>query len=112
MEGSDWPTGTNTMKEYGVMDPDASLLLELRTCAPRFRTNAMSQFSPISSQGATPTQDVTPPGVNPSFPPRLNAAGISGVTKVGTDLLDDQGATMAASNASVVGNLIPTPSSR
>jgi len=105
-------SGTNRTQEYGVMDPDVSLLSELGTRAPRFETNTTSQFSPITSQVATPTQDVTPPGVNPGTPPRLNTSGISGVTEVRTDPLDDGGVTTAASSASVEGTLIPTPSPR
>jgi len=105
-------SGTNTTQEYGVMDPDASLLSELGSRAPRFGTNATNQFSPIASQIATPTKDATLSGVNPGTPPRLNASGISGVTEVGTHLLDDKGATTAGSSASVIGTLIPAPSPR
>jgi len=104
--------GTNMTQEYGVMDPDASLLSELGSRAPCFGTNTMNQFSPIKSQVATPTQDATLPGVNPGTPPRLNTSSISGVTEVGMDQLDDQGATMIASSASVVGTLILAPSPR
>ena len=49
-----------------------------------------------------------PSGINPSTPPRLNASGISGVTNVGEDLLNDQGGTTTSAEASHV----PTPSPR
>jgi len=56
---------------------------------------------------------MTPLGLSPSTPPtRLNTSGISGVTEVGMDLLDDQATTATASGASVVGTHIPAPSSR
>jgi len=103
-------SGTNATQEYGVMDPDASLLSELWLQAPRFGTNTTNLFSPTTSQVATPTQDMTLPGLNPGTPPRLNTSGISGVAEVGTDLMDNQGAT--TSSASVVGMLIPAPSPR
>ena len=92
------------------MDPNTSLLSELGSRAPRFGTNTTNQFSPIASQAVTPTQDTTLPGLNHSTPPRLDASDIGGVTEVGTDLLDDQGAT--TSSASVVGMLIDAPSPR
>jgi len=102
--------GTNATQECGVMDPNTSLLSELGSRALWSGTNTTNQFSPITSQVATPTQDTTLPGFNPSTPPRLDASGIGGVTEVGTDLLDDQGAT--TSSASVVGMLIDAPSPR
>jgi len=102
--------GTNATQECGVMDPNTSLLSELGLRAPWSGTNTTNQFSPITSQVATPTQDTTLPGFNPSTPPRLDASGIGGVTEVGTDLLDDQGAT--TSSASVLGMLIDAPSPR
>jgi len=92
------------------MDPNASLLSDLGSRAPRFGTNTMNQFSPITSQVATPTQDTTLPGFNLSTPPRLDTSGISGVTEVGRDLLDDHGAM--TSSASVVGTIIDAPSPR
>ena len=64
----------------------------------------------LTSQVATPTQDTALPGFNPDTPPRLNRSSVSGATEVGTDLLDDQGAT--TSGASVAGALIPAPSPR
>jgi len=105
-------SGADKTQECGVMDPDALLLLELGPRAPRFGMNATNQFSPITSQAATPTQDATPPGINPGTPPGLNASGVSSVTGIGTDLLDDQGATTAASSTSVAGTLILAPSPR
>ena len=105
-------SGANATQECRVMDPDALLLSELVSRAPRFGTNTTNQFSPITSQVATPTQNATLPGVNHGTPPRLNTSGVSFVTEVGTDLLDDQLATTAASSASVVGTLIPAPSPR
>jgi len=60
-----------------------------------------------TSQAAVPTPSAIPPGINPSTPPRLNMSGISGVMEVGTDLLDDQGASM-----SVTRSYIPSPSPR
>ena len=103
-------SGTNTTQEYGSMDPNASLLSELGSQAPRFGTNTMNQLSAITSQVATPTQDTTLPEFNPSTPPRLGTSGISGVTEVGMDLLDVQGAT--TSSASVIGMHIDAPSPR
>jgi len=94
------------------MDPNASLLLELGSRTPRFGTNTTNQFSPITSQEATPTQDTTSPGFNPSTPPRLDTSGISGVVEVGMDLLDVQGATTTTSSTSVAGTLIDAPSPR
>ena len=85
----------------------------------------MSQFSPIhssqttahasgaippGSQTTTHTPSTIPPGINPSTPPRLNTSGISGVTELGVDLLDDQGAN--TSRMSVAGTFIPLPSPR
>jgi len=128
--------GANTTQEYGVMDSNASMLLDLGSRAPRFMTNTASQSSPIrggqttthvsgatppisqataptpstnppTSQATAPTPSVIPPGINPSTPPRLNMSGISGVTEVRTDLLDDQAASM-----SVTGSYIPSPSPR
>jgi len=137
-------SGVNTMQEYGAMDPNASLLSDLESRAPRFVTNTTSRSSPSnSSQTMTPTSGATmtptfgatpptsqapaptpsaippssqtmtlasntvPSGINPSTPPRLNASGISRVTDVGTDLLNDQG-----TSTSVGGSYIPTPSPR
>jgi len=126
--------GANTTQEHGVMDSNASMLLDLGSQAPCFVTNATSQSSPIhggqttthvsgatppisqataptpsttlpTSQAAAPTPSAIPPGINPSTPPRLNMSGVSGVTEVGTDLLDDQGTSM-----SVTGSYIPSPS--
>lgn len=100
------------MRENGTMDPDSSLLSELSPQTPQFGWNVTSQFSPISSQGVTSIQDATPSGVNPSAPPRTNTSGISDVTEVGVDLLNDQGETATASSASVLRNNIPAPSPR
>ena len=129
--------GANAMQECGAMDSrNASLLSDLGSRTPRFVTNTTSQSSPIHggqttthasgatppisqataptpsaippiSQAAAPTPSAIPPGINPSTPPRLNTSGISGVTEVGTDLLDDQGTSM-----SVAGSYIPSPSPR
>jgi len=115
--------GANAMQEYGAMDSrNTSLLSDLGSRTPRFVTNTMSQSSPIhsgqtrthasgaiphSSQATAHTPSAIPPGINPSTPPRLNTSGISGVTEVGTDLLDDQGTSM-----SVAGSYIPSPSPR
>ena len=105
-------SGANAMQEHGAMDPDVSLLSELASRTPQFGLNVMSQFSPILSQGATPTQGATPSGVNPSAPPRPNASDISGAMNVGADLLNDQGATVTAGSTSVLGNVILAPSPR
>jgi len=128
--------GANTTQEYVVMDLNALMLLDPGSRAPRFVTNTTSQSSPIHggpttthvsgtappisqataptpsaippiSQAASPITSAIPPGINPSTPPRLNTSGISGVTEVGTDLLDDQGTSM-----SVAGLYIPSPSPR
>ena len=115
--------GANTTQEHGAMDLcNSSLLSDLGSRTPRFVTNTTSQSSPIhsgqttahasgaippSSQATAHTPSAIPPGINPSTPPRLNASGISGVTEVGTDLLDDQGTSM-----SVTGSYIPSPSPR
>jgi len=118
------------------MDSNASMLSDLGSRAPRFVTNTTSQSSPVhGSRTTTPTSGATPPisqatapilsailpsgqaltlapstvppGINLSTPPRLYTSGISGVTDVGTDLLDDQGTSM-----SVGGSYIPSPSLR
>jgi len=118
--------GANAMQEYGVMgDSNASMLSDLGSRAPRFVTNTTSQFSPIcsgqttthasstappGSQTTTHTPSAIPPGINPSTPPRLNTSGVSGVTEVGVDLLDDQGAN--TNSMSAAGTFIPSPSPR
>jgi len=131
---SNW--GVNAMQEHGAMDPNASLLSDLGSRAPRFATNTMSRSppsnssqtttptsgaTPSTSQAPAPTPSATPPssqtttlasntvpyGINPSTPPRLNASGVSGVTDVGADLLNDQG-----TSTSVGESHIPSPSSR
>jgi len=103
-------SGADTTQECGAVDLDASPLLALGSQTPRFGTSATSQLSPISSQGAMTTQDVTLPGVDPSAPPRLDASGIGSGTEVGTDLLDDPGATTTVHSACVAGNVVPVPS--
>jgi len=102
--------GADTTQEHGVMDPDALLPSDLGSRTSCFGTNTTDQFSPIASQGATPTHSTTPPGLSPSMPPRPSTSGISGVTGVSVDLLDDQGTT--ASGPGVVGTLIQQPSPR
>jgi len=129
-------SSVNTTQAHGAMDPNASLLSDLESRAPRFVMNTMSRSLPSnSSQTTTPTSGATPStsqapaptpsaippssqtttlasntvpsGINPSTPPRLNASGISGVTDVGADLLNDQG-----TSTSVGGSYIPMPSPR
>jgi len=115
-------SGANTMQEHGAVDPNASMLSDLESRTPRFVVSVTSQSSPSNgSQTATPTSGVTPPtsqattlasntvpsGINPSTPPRLNASGISGVTDVGADLLNDQG-----TSTSVGESCVPSPSPR
>jgi len=105
-------SAANTTQEHGVVDPDASLLSDLGWQAPCFGTDTSNQFAPVPSPGAASTQNTTPPGLSPSTLPRLNTPGVSGVTEVGTDLLDDQCVMTTASGASVVGTHIPAPSPR
>jgi len=105
----------NATQEHATVDPNASLLSDLESQAPRFATNATSATTPTSgatpsasrapapapsstpprSQNATLASNAVPHGINPSTPPRLNASGISGVTDVGEDLLSNQGTSMA-----------------
>jgi len=101
--------GANATQEYGAMgDSNALMLSDLGSRAPRFVTNPASQFSPVhSNQTTTHSPSTIPPGINPSTPPSLNTSGISGVTEVGTDLLNDQGMSM-----SVAGTFIPSLSPR
>jgi len=56
---------------------------------------------PPSSQATTLAPSTVPPGINPSTPPRLNASGISGVTDVGTDSLDNQGTSMSVGGSHI-----------
>jgi len=126
-------SNANTTQEYGAMDPNASMLSDLGSRAPRFVANTTSLSSPSNgSQTTTPTSAATPPtsaptpsailhssqamtlasntvpsGINPSTPPRLNNSGISGVADVRTDLLNDQG-----TSTSVGGSYTPSPSPR
>jgi len=129
-------SGVNATQEHGAMDPNALLLSDLESRAPRFATNTTSRSSPSNSsqtttptsgaipstsQAPAPTPSATPPssqnttlasntvpyGINPSTPPRLNASGVSGETDVGADLLSNQGTSMS------IGELyIPAPSPR
>jgi len=103
-------SGNNATQEYGVMDPDASFLLELGSRTPQFGTNTRNEFSPVHSQDLSPTQSVDPSEINLGSPPRLNPSGNNNVTLTGMDLLDTQNVT--ASNDSVVGTHIPAPSPR
>jgi len=103
-------TVTNTTQEHGVMDPDASMLLELGLRAPCFGSYTVNDLSPIHNQVASPTRSVVPPGPNPSTPPRLNTSGNNEVMVTGMNLLDAQGAT--DSGTSVVGTHVPAPSPR
>jgi len=129
-------SSTNTTQEYGAIDPNASMLSDLGSRAPRFVTNTTSRSSPSNgSQTTTPTSGATPPTsqataptpsailpsdqattlasstvpprINPSTPPRLNTSGISRVTDVGSDLLDNQG-----TGTSVGRWYLPSPSPR
>jgi len=102
--------GNNTTQEHGVMDPDASMLLELGSRAPRFGSCTANDLSPIHNQVASPTRSIVPPETNPSTPPRLDTSGNNEVMVTGMSLLDAQGVT--ASNTSVVGTHIPAPSPR
>jgi len=85
--------GTNTMQEHGVMDPDALMLSELGSRAPRFGSYTVNEFSPVHNQVASPTQSIVPPEANPSSPPRLNTSGNNEVMVTGMNLLDAQSAT-------------------
>jgi len=134
---NDNESGVNTTQEHATVDPNASLLSDLESRAPRFASNTTSQTSPshssqtttpisgatpsTSNQAPAPTSSATPPssqsttlalntvpyGINPSTPPRLNTSGVSGVTDVGEDLLNDQGMSM-----SIRGSCVPSPSPR
>jgi len=103
-------SGNNTTQEHGAMDPDASLLSELGSRAPRFGSCTANDLSPIHNQVASPTQSIVPPETNPSTPPRLDTSGNNEVTATGMNLLDAQGVT--ANGASVVGTHILAPSPR
>jgi len=103
-------SGNNTTQEHGVMDPDASMLSELGSQAPRFGSHTMNDLSPIHNQAVSPTQSVAPPETNPSTPPRPNTSGDEEVMATGMNLLDAQGD--AANGAGVVGTHVPAPSPR
>lgn len=101
--------GADATQECGVMntsqqDADSLLLSELASQTPQFAANLMSQFSPMLSQGETPS------GMNTL--PSVNAPGISGATDDGADLLNDQPAMTNDSDLLLVGDLIPMPSPR
>jgi len=99
-------SGTNaTLVEHGAMDPNALLLSELGSPAPRFGTNMVLG-------GLNPTQNITATGINPSAPPRLNTSDANEASSVGMGPSNVQGATTTASNTSVVGTLIDVPSPR
>jgi len=49
-------SGNNATQEYGVMDLDASFLLELGSQTPQLRTNSTNEFSPVHGQDLSPTQ--------------------------------------------------------
>jgi len=103
-------SGNNAMQEYGVMDPDASMLSELGLRAPRFRSYTANEFSPIHNQVMSPTRSIVLSEANPSSPPRLNTSGNNEVMVTGMNLLDAQGAMDGG--ASVVGTHVPAPSPR
>jgi len=114
-------SGNNTTQECGVMDSDTSLLSELGSRAPRFGSYTTNELSPIHNQVASPAQSIVRPETNPGTPPRLNTSGSNEVTVTGMNLLDAPGGTgmnlldapgATASNASVVGTHIPSPSPR
>jgi len=92
------------------MDPNASMLSELGSRAPRFGSYTANDLSPIHNQVVFPTRSIVPPETNPSTPPRLDTSGNNEVMVTGMNLLDAQGVT--ASDASVVGTHIPAPSPR
>jgi len=102
--------GVNATQEHGVMDPDASMLSELGSRAPRFGSCTANDLSPIHNQATSRAQSIAPPEIDPSTPPRLEASGDDEVLATGMDLLDAQGA--AANDASVVGIHILVPSPR
>jgi len=67
-------SGVNATQEHGAMDPNASLLSDLESQAPRFVTNATSRSSPSnSSQTTTPTSGAMTTPTSGATPPTSQA---------------------------------------
>jgi len=96
---------TNITLECGAVDPNAWLLSELGSPAPRFGMNTVLG-------GSNPTQNTTVTGINPSALARLKTSDAGEASSVGTGPSNVHRMTTTASNTSVVGTIINAPSPR